>query len=261
MRLVALALAASIALGAGVAVRSKGAESGAVAPFALAGELSFSLRGQRVASVKLADLARELPAEEVSMVDPYYGKPKRFRGWPLGAVLARGFGTSLGEARTLELVLRDLREAGPRAPLPSVRDAGDAELSSLRVLLVEDNAINRKVASRMLRKLGIEAAVAENGREAVEASLAASYDVVLMDVQMPEMDGMEATRRIREAESQGRRKVRTPIVALTASTLEGDRQICIDAGMDDFLSKPLDPEALKAAINRYASGDRLARTA
>ena len=106
MRLVALALAASVALGAGVAVRSKGAESGAVAPFALAGELSFSLRGQRVASVKLADLARELPAEEVSMVDPYYGKPKRFRGWPLGAVLARGFGTSLGEARTLELVLR-----------------------------------------------------------------------------------------------------------------------------------------------------------
>jgi len=80
-------------------------------------------------------------------------------------------------------------------------------------------------------------------------------------VHMPEMDGMEATRRIREAESQGRRKIRTPIVALTASTLEGDRQICIDAGMDDFLSKPLDPEALKAALDRYASVENAVRTA
>jgi CheY-like chemotaxis protein len=73
-----------------------------------------------------------------------------------------------------------------------------------------------------------------------------------MDVHMPEMDGLEATRRIRQAESDGRRRDRLPIVALTASTLEGDRQVCIEAGMDEFLAKPLKPEALHAVLARYA---------
>jgi CheY-like chemotaxis protein len=82
-----------------------------------------------------------------------------------------------------------------------------------------------------------------------------------MDVHMPEMDGLEATRRIREAEKVGRRKSRTPIVALTASTLEGDRQVCIDAGMDDFLAKPLDPQALTAVFDRYVLGQPGARSA
>ncbi len=167
---------------------------------------------------------------------------------PLGAQLriaaARATLTTPVRTAALELVLRDLREAGPRAPLPSVRDAGDAELSSLRVLLVEDNAINRKVASRMLRKLGIEAAVAENGREAVEASLAASYDVVLMDVQMPEMDGMEATRRIRGSSSRHQPR----IVAMTANAVDGDREACLAAGMDDYIAKPVRFEALEAAL-------------
>jgi CheY-like chemotaxis protein len=73
-----------------------------------------------------------------------------------------------------------------------------------------------------------------------------------MDVHMPEMDGLEATRRIRQAEADGRRRGRLPIVALTASTLEGDRQVCIEAGMDEFLAKPLKPEALQAVLARYA---------
>jgi CheY-like chemotaxis protein len=91
-----------------------------------------------------------------------------------------------------------------------------------------------------------------NGREALEALSRAPYDIVLMDVHMPEMDGLEATRRIRLAEAAGRRRGRMPIVALTASALEGDKQMCIDAGMDGFLPKPLDPAQLRAVLARYA---------
>ena len=163
--------------------------------------------------------------------------------------------------RRVDAVTREGRDLEPDERITEAPARAVAAASSLKVLVAEDNRINVLLATALLKKLGHEVHTVGNGREALEALAARSYDLVLMDVHMPEMDGMEATRRIREAESQGRRKVRTPIVALTASTLEGDRQICIDAGMDDFLSKPLDPEALKAAINRYASGDRLARTA
>jgi CheY-like chemotaxis protein len=107
------------------------------------------------------------------------------------------------------------------------------------------------LATALLKKMGHVVDTAGNGREALEALAAKPYDLVLMDVHMPDMDGLEATRRIRQAETAGRRKTRTPIIALTASTLEGDRQICIDAGMDDFLAKPLDPNALKAVFERH----------
>jgi CheY-like chemotaxis protein len=122
---------------------------------------------------------------------------------------------------------------------------------SLRVLVAEDNRINVMLANALLTKMGHRVDTVSNGREALEALAKSSYDFVLMDVHMPEMDGLEATCRIRQAEASGRRKTRTPIVALTASTLEGDRQICVDAGMDDFLAKPLDPDALRAAFEKY----------
>ncbi len=169
---------------------------------------------------------------------------------PLGAQLripcAQATLTTPVRGAALELLLRDLREAGPRAPLPAASEQHGTELARLRVLLVEDNAINRKVASRMLHKLGIEPAVAENGREAVEALLAGNYDLVLMDVQMPEMDGMEATRRIRGLSLRNQPR----IVAMTANAVEGDREACLEAGMDDYVAKPVRFEALEAALRQ-----------
>ena len=126
------------------------------------------------------------------------------------------------------------------------------EQGGLRVLVAEDNRINVMLATALLTKMGHRVDTVANGREALEALSRAPYDIVLMDVHMPEMDGLEATRRIRHAESTGRRRGRLPVIALTASTLEGDRQICIDAGMDEFLAKPLNPDALRAALARYS---------
>ena len=128
----------------------------------------------------------------------------------------------------------------------------DAPAVSLRILVAEDNRINVMLATALLGKMGHRVDTVANGREALEALGRAPYDLILMDVHMPEMDGLEATRRIRQAEADGRRRGRLPIVALTASTLEGDRQVCIEAGMDEFLAKPLKPEALQAVLARYA---------
>jgi len=118
-----------------------------------------------------------------------------------------------------------------------------------RVLLVEDNAVNRMVAVSMLQRLGIDSALAGNGREAIEAITRERFDLVLMDCQMPEMDGFEATRAIRAGESTHGGHV--PIVALTANATVEDRTRCIDAGMDDYLSKPFTMDQLAHALERW----------
>jgi CheY-like chemotaxis protein len=121
------------------------------------------------------------------------------------------------------------------------------ETSSLRILLAEDNPVNQMVALRILEKLGYRADVASNGIEALEALERESYDVVLMDVQMPEMDGLDASRRICArwpAESRPR------IVAMTANAMIEDREACFAAGMDDYIAKPVSPETLGEALSR-----------
>jgi len=133
------------------------------------------------------------------------------------------------------------------APRPAERVVADADLGTrhpLRVLLAEDNAVNQKLALRLLERMGYAAEVAIDGTEAIAALEAADFDVVLMDVQMPELDGLEATRRIRARWPD--RRVR--IVAMTANAMEGDRETCLAAGMDDYVSKPIRPDELAAAL-------------
>jgi CheY-like chemotaxis protein len=119
--------------------------------------------------------------------------------------------------------------------------------SALRILLAEDNAMNQKVALRLLERLGYRADVANNGLEAIEALEQKPYDVVLMDVQMPELDGLDATRRICE---QWPAESRPYIVAMTANALPEDREACFAAGMNDYVAKPIRAEELAAALKR-----------
>ena len=148
--------------------------------------------------------------------------------------------------------------AGQTTSVP-MRSAGtgiDHDLGArhpLRILLVEDNAVNRKLALRLLELTGYRADVATNGLEAIAAIEGSVYDVVLMDVQMPELDGLEATRRIRRRwpGDAGPR-----IVAMTANAMEGDREACLAAGMDDYISKPIRPEELNAALSATERRDR-----
>jgi CheY-like chemotaxis protein len=116
----------------------------------------------------------------------------------------------------------------------------------LKILLVEDIAVNQKVALRMLQRLGYSADVAKNGQEALEALASCAYDLIFMDVQMPVMDGLEATRQIRQSKT-----LSSPwIVAMTAHSMQGDRERCLAAGMDDYISKPISMEALGTAFVR-----------
>jgi signal transduction histidine kinase/DNA-binding response OmpR family regulator len=132
-----------------------------------------------------------------------------------------------------------------------------AAAAPARILLVEDNEVNQMVAAELLKEAGFEFDCASDGKRAVEAVLARRYDLVLMDCQMPEMDGFQATRAIREHESRHPLPpgtLRLPIIALTANALKGDRERCLAAGMDDYLSKPLHPQKLVTTIRSYLSG-------
>ncbi len=117
---------------------------------------------------------------------------------------------------------------------------------SLRILLAEDNAVNQKVTARMLKRLGHEIDVAINGLEALHAMEQKPYDVILMDIQMPEMDGLEATKIIRSRWPNG-----PNIIAFTAYALEYSREVCLKAGMDDYISKPVKIDELAKTLSKY----------
>jgi len=136
----------------------------------------------------------------------------------------------------------------PKHPPDPTVVAPAAPTRAERLLLAEDNVVNRRVALHMLTRLGYRADVAANGLEAIAAVRRQGYDIVLMDVQMPEMDGLEATRNLMKEFPE--RKDRPWIIALTANAMLGDRELCLHAGMDDYISKPLKLTELSAALER-----------
>ncbi len=145
------------------------------------------------------------------------------------------------------------RASGPMPAAPQAQAAPRQQVLALRTLVVDDNPVNRSVAAGMLEQQGHRVSLASNGREAVAAARGQRFDLILMDLQMPELDGLAATARIREAErSLGRR---TPIVAMTARAAEGDRARCLAAGMDDYVSKPVSRQKLLSAIARVSATD------
>jgi signal transduction histidine kinase/CheY-like chemotaxis protein len=208
--------------------------------------------------------------------------PGEFRGVSRFVVLGRQFGdvdlrgamqrllAADGEQApaSVDSLLPGLLDPLPVAPAPAastgagssgqaVRPApprpvagGDAAVGG-HVLLVEDNAVNRQVAQRLLSLVGVSFDIAENGRQAVERLTEGRYDAVLMDCQMPIMDGYTATRTIRKLEADGHRQGHVPIIAMTANAMVGDREKCLASGMDDYMSKPLNRALLEQTLRKW----------
>jgi PAS domain S-box-containing protein len=220
-------------------------------------ELRFSVKDTGIGIPQDRMVGLFQPFSQVDM-----STTRRYGGTGLGLAISKKLvelmgGTiwaesEIGKGCTFHFTIQ-LERAGPEQ-CPEIREipkktSSHADIfGRLRLLLAEDNLVNQKVALLMLKKLGIKADVATNGLEVMQALERQTYDVVLMDVQMPEMDGFEATKAIRE-----RWKEEKPhIIAVTAHALEGDRKRCIEAGMDDYISKPVRLEELIEALGRYS---------
>ncbi len=199
-----------------------------------------------ISSTKLiimSSVGRRGDAEEARQagIEAYLNKPVRQS--QLYDVIATVMGKPVEKEEATRL--EDQAQLVTRHSLRETRDRSRA-----RILVAEDNQVNQKVAVRMLERLGYRADVAANGLEAVEALSRIPYAAVLMDVQMPEMDGYEATAEIRKREGEDTNR-HTPIIAMTANAMQGDREKALEAGMDDYLSKPVKPEELDAVLERW----------
>ncbi len=174
-----------------------------------------------------------------------------------------GFATCLTKpikpAQLHEVLVRVLSGAktqARKAPMPSKLDPAMSQRLPLRILLCDDNSINQKVGLRLLQQMGYKPDLAANGVQALAALNCRPYDLIFMDVQMPEMDGLEATRNIRERQRSRQNpnyKSSIIIVAMTANAMNGDREKCLAHGMDDYLSKPVRPEDIRGVVERWAA--------
>ena len=187
--------------------------------------------GLKVLMLTSSDLTREDQAK--------YG----FDGWGTKPVMKRGL---------LRLCKNVLRGTSPPVTVADVtqndpfhQPPSEPAQNQHRILLAEDNVVNQKLAMRLLLQMGYRADLASNGIEAIESVERQPYDVVLMDVQMPEMDGLEASRRIT---AKYKPEQRPRIIAMTANAMQGDREECLAAGMDDYVTKPIRVDALVAAL-------------
>jgi len=163
------------------------------------------------------------------------------------ATLAKPLRQSALHDTLMALLATDTAPQAVKAPDKPKLDATMAQRHPLRILLAEDNVVNQKLAMRLLSQMGYRADLASNGIEAIESLARQTYDVVLMDVQMPEMDGLEATRRINQRWPRGERP---RIVAMTANAMQGDREACLAAGMDDYVTKPIRVDELVRALQQ-----------
>ncbi len=184
--------------------------------------------------ILLTSLSTSLTEAQMRLVDRVVTKPAK------GAVLAR--------------TLAELQSGGPSAPRTDAVPV--TRFSGMRILLAEDNPVNQKLATRLLQRLGLEVQVAVNGIEVLQALRESHFDAVLMDCQMPQMDGYEATRQIRKPDG-GVKNPHIPVIALTAHALATDRTKCFAAGMNDYLTKPINPAHLQQALAKVlAPADR-----
>jgi two-component system, sensor histidine kinase and response regulator len=154
------------------------------------------------------------------------------------------------QAELRDAIERTLGSGDIPRPAPRLTERTPGHSQALHILLVEDNVVNQRVAGRLLEKRGHRVVLAGNGLEALKALEQETYDLVLMDVQMPEMDGLEATAKIREMERHTTRH--QPVIALTARAMKGDLEDCMSAGMDGYLAKPIRTEELDDVLEKYA---------
>jgi CheY-like chemotaxis protein len=188
---------------------------------------------------------------------------KAVKSYVLLSPMARGRIAELREAGFNGYFIKPIRQSslhkqltddGTEVPTPkseartAAPTTAPSQNKTYRVLLAEDNQINAVLATTIIKRAGHSVEVAQNGAEAVDAVMLGDYDIILMDMHMPEVDGLEATRRIRRLDGPMRQ---APIIALTANAMAADRQKCIAAGMDDFLSKPFEPSDLTSLLAKW----------
>jgi len=216
---------------------------------------SVSDTGIGIAADKQAHIFEAFTQEDSSTT-------RKYGGTGLGLAICRklvdlmggeiGLESVPGEGSTFRFTLNlPLVEAQHAALAAAPRDNAT---KSLRILLAEDNAINQKLALTLLAKWGHQVELAANGREALDLCTTQAFDLILMDMQMPEMSGLEATAEIRRREAAAPATRRMPIIALTANAMQGDRERCLNAGMNDYLSKPLKSVELQAKLDAWGHG-------
>jgi two-component system sensor histidine kinase/response regulator len=179
--------------------------------------------------------------------DDYYSSVRRCRELGIAPHL-------LKPVTPFELQTAIRQTISPITSEPSQIGRKEELFGRFRILLAEDNLINQRFAVRTLEKMGHQILVAQNGEEALAVLKTEKIDLVLMDVQMPEIDGLAAAREIRKRELGGRERM--PIIAMTAHAMKGDRENCLDAGMDDYIAKPIAREELQQVIERVMKARR-----